>query len=155
MASGYSRRHLVDWGAKPSLSHLSALSSQPDRLEQVNLPRRRSLGFVTHCFPSNVCWNEQPLPFFGRLLSFKETNQHWLIVTRKANHMLWRKGNRHPWLTRGSWSIFRDKLLTRISIIFHFLIQLLECLRGRLGTGLHGLFYSVTDQNFRIQWYCL
>ena len=26
--------------------------------------------------------------FFGRLLLFKETNQHWLIVKRKANHML-------------------------------------------------------------------
>ena len=40
--------------------------------------------------------------FSGRLLLFKGTNYHWLIVTRKANHMLWRRGNRHSWfITRG------------------------------------------------------
>ena len=34
-----------------------------------DLPNKRSLNY------------EEPLPFFGCLLLFKETNQHWLIVT--------------------------------------------------------------------------
>lgn len=90
------------------------------------LPSRRS-------YSTNVCWNEQLLPFFGRLVLFKETNQYKLIVTRRchrANHRLWRKGNRHPWFTRGV--IFLDKLLTKISIIFYVLLQLLRGLLGAI-----------------------
>ena len=45
-------------------------------------PSKTFLG-VRHAFlPNKRLLNyEEPLPFFGCLLLFKETNQHWLIVT--------------------------------------------------------------------------
>ena len=66
-----------------------------------SLPCRRSQGFVMHSCPTNICWKEKPLPLFGCLLLFKETNQHWLIVMHEATNMLWRKGNRHVCFTSG------------------------------------------------------
>ena len=55
-------------------------------------PTQTFLGVRQAFLPSQTsAETKRYFPFFGCLLLFKETN-HWLILTRKANHMLWRKG---------------------------------------------------------------
>ena len=75
----------------PSLSPLSSLASHVDVLG----------GSSSVPAPPTSAETNSHFRFLAVFFCFKETNQHWLIVTREANHMLWRKGNRHVWFTSG------------------------------------------------------
>ena len=75
----------------PSLSPLSSLAPHVDVLG----------GSSRVPAPPTSAETKSPFRSLAVFFCFKETNQHWLIVTREANHMLWRKGNRHVWFTSG------------------------------------------------------
>ena len=83
------------------------------------LPRRRSWGFVTRSCPTYVCWNEEPLPFFGCFLLFQR-NQSAL-----TNCDAWSQSHAVKEGKSGAVEVERTK--AKIIFLFSFLVYEFAC----------------------------